>query len=464
MVKKLKVLFVSAECSPYASTGGLGDVSAALPKALYDSGTMVRRAIPMYADVHGDFKYCADFPVKMGPNYQGCIIKHDTAQKVPTYFIGNEYYFNRDKLYGYYDDGERFAFFCKAVIRMLEHIPFKPDIIHCNDWHTALIPLILKSINSDIKSVFTIHNLKYTGSIPMQYMEEYNMSLERLPQCGYPDNIDFMKSGILNSDHITTVSNGYREEVLTPQYGERLDNLLLQRKNSFTGILNGIDTQNYDPKNARIPYDIDNLNAKNENKALLREELGLEDEDVPIVASITRLDDQKGIDLIINAIRKIDIQGFQFVILGTGNQYYENTLSEMASMYPGKMAAIFAFDTELAKRIYAGADIFIMPSKFEPGGLGQLYAMAYGTVPVVRSTGGLKDTVADAEGTDNPVGFSFKSYTVNSFIEALKRAIDAYNTPMWEKLMKNGMALEKSWGFPASQYIKIYKSLCDYHS
>lgn len=461
MNKKLKVLFVSAECEPFARTGGLGDVTAALPKALVDLGITVMRAMPMYRHVKANLKYKVDFPVKMHDKYEGCIVKWDgSTQKVPTFFLGNDYYFNRNNLYGYYDDGERFAFFCKAVVKMLDYIPFKPDIIHCNDWHTALIPMMLKSQKPDISTVFTIHNLKYSGSIPYEYVNEYDVLKETLEDAGYPYNLDFMRLGILHSDHITTVSRGYAEEVLTPRYGEGLDKLLLRRKDSFTGIINGIDTQTYNPMNAPVPYGINSLNGKRENRALLRKELGLADEDVPLVAAVTRLDEQKGIDMIINAVRKIDIEGFQLVILGTGDRYYQDALNEMASMYPEKIAVRLEFDPELAKRIYAGADIFVMPSKFEPGGLGQLYAMAYGTVPVVRHTGGLKDTVIDAGQTNKkPVGFTFENYSVNAFIGALKRAIDAYGTPIWETLMKNGMALEKSWKTPACEYMKIYNRL-----
>lgn len=459
MAKKLKILFVSSECEPFARTGGLGDVSAALPKALFDENVSVIRVMPLYRSVKSGLKYKTNFPVQMGDSYQSCIVKYDPSEKeVPTYFVSNDWYFNRDKMYGYYEDGERFLFFCKAVVEMLKHISFKPDIVHCNDWHTAFIPLLLKAEDSDIKTMYTIHSLKYSGVINADYLKEYNISTDSLEKLGYPGNLNFIKAGILYSDFITTVSMEYAKEITTAEYGEGMEDLILKRKDYLQGILNGIDTDTFNPANAMVPYDMSNLEGKKENKKLLRKELGLDDEDVPLISAITRLDDQKGIDIILNAIRKIDIEGFQLVILGTGQKHYEDAFCEMASMYPGKMAAKILFDTELSKRVYAGSDIFIMPSKFEPGGLGQLYAMAYGTVPVVRSVGGLKDTVEDA-GYDakNANGFCFESYSVNAFIGALRRAIDSYNKPGWQKLMRNGMASDKSWGKSVKQYIELYK-------
>jgi len=461
MGKKLKVLFISSECEPFARTGGLGDVSAALPEALSEEEVIVRRVLPLYRTITDNIKYKADFSVPMNDKYQGCILKYDSYdKKVPTYFISNDYYFNRNKFYGYFDDGERFLFFCKAVVEMLKIIPFKPDIIHCNDWHTAFIPLLLKASGSHIKTVFTIHNLRYSGVIPGDYINEYGISHRNLEKIGYPDNLNFMKAGILFADQITTVSKTYASEILTSEYGEGFDELLLERKNNLSGILNGIDTRIYNPENAAVPFCISSIYDKEKNKVLLRNELNLDHEDVPVVASVTRLDDQKGIDLILSALQKMDIKEFQFVLLGTGSEYYEGLFKEMADMYPGKMAVRFAFDSELSKRIYAGSDIFIMPSLFEPGGLGQLYAMSYGTIPVVRSTGGLKDTVIDVnDDRERANGFCFKTYLVNSFIAALKQAISEYNTSEWETLIKNCMACDRSWKISSMQYMDLYNTL-----
>lgn len=462
MVRKLKVLFVSSECGPYARTGGLGDVASSLPDALSkDENISIRRVMPLYRSVKGNLKYKTDFSVPMGDGYQNCIIKCERQiKKVPTYFIGNDWYFNRNDLYGYFDDGERFLYFCKAVVEMISFIGFRPDIIHCNDWHTAFIPLLAKMRHKSIKTMYTIHNLVYTGFIPANYLSEYEISKENLEMLGFPDNLNFIKAGLAFSDHITTVSKGYAAEILTPQYGAGLDNLTNMRKNSISGILNGIDTDMYNPESAIVPFNMDSIDKKAENKALLRKELNLMDSDLPVVSAVTRLDEQKGIGIIINALRKTDLENFQFVLLGTGNMYYENTFSEMASMYLGRMAFIPKFNPTLASRIYAGSDILIMPSKFEPGGLSQLYAMAYGTVPVVRNTGGLKDTVIDEKDDfENANGFCFDSYTVSAFLKALNRAIAAYKTPRWQKLMKNGMALDKSWKNSAAEYAALYRNL-----
>lgn len=460
MAKKLKVLFVSAECEPYARTGGLGDVSAALPLALCGEGVDVIRVMPLHRQVKCSLKYKADFSIPMGDGFQSCIIKYDSGKiDVPTYFIANDWYFNREKLYGYYEDGERYLFFCKAVVEMLKHISFKPDIVHCNDWHTGFIPLLLKNSGMDIKTVYTIHSLKYTGCINEAFLRDYHIPEESLKMIGSSESLNFTRAAIFYSDFLTTVSREYAREITTSEYGEGYEALLMQRKGCLKGILNGIDIDLFSPEDALFPFNALNLDGKRENKKVLREELGLDDSDMPIVSAVTRLDYQKGIDILLSALRKTDLKGFQFVLLGTGNKYFEDAFYEMASMYPGRMAVRFAFDTELSKRIYAGSDIFVMPSRFEPGGLGQLYAMNYGTVPVVRSTGGLMDTVKDLDSGEDGNGFCFKAYSVNGFIKALNRAIAAYNKPGWEKLMKNGMKFDKSWKKSVIEYIDVYNRL-----
>lgn len=465
VARKRKVLFVSAECEPYARTGGLGDVSAAYPNALASENVSVIRVMPLYRCVERNVKYKLDFPIRMGKGYQTCVVKADYSDRnVVTYFIGNDYYYNKDWIYGYYEDGERFLFFCKAVVKLLKSISFQPDIVHCNDWHTGFIPMLLKLEGLHTKSVYTIHNLRYTGYIGADYLWEYPISWDELQRLKVNDVLNFTKAGLYYSDAITTVSRQYAKDITTPEYGEGYDGILRERKKCIRGIQNGIDIEIYNSNKASIPFDINDMAGKKENKKLLFHELGFswEDqiEDLPLVSVISRLDDQKGINLIVNMIRKTDLTGYRVVILGTGNSNYEKELTELAERYPGRMKVVIAFDGELAKRIYAGSDIFLMPSLFEPGGLGQLIAMAYGTVPVVRSTGGLKDTVIDVkEDSDNGNGFCFKKYSVNALIGALNRAFDAYRTSSWEQIMKNGMQFEKSWQYSVKQYLQLYKDI-----
>jgi starch synthase len=464
MEEKLKVLFVASECQPYASTGGLGDVAAALPEAVAGEGIDIRRIIPLYRPDYISAEYEYDFPIQMVNRYQDCIIKHNCSENaVPTYFVGNSWFFNRDKLYGYYEDGERFIFFCKSVMKMLDKVGFYPDIIHCNDWHTGFIPFFVKKWGLPVKSVFTIHNLGYHGWISSDYIMEYLSDGEDLMLIEDSNGLNFMKAGILYSDYITTVSRGYAREILTPLMGCGMDDFLRDRKDKIAGIMNGIDCHRFNPSepgNAQVPYDINHIDLKKENKRLLRSELGLQDDESPLVSMITRLDEQKGVDLVIKSLEKMDLKRMQLTILGTGNIYYEKVLEAFAAGRTGRVAVKFAFDLGLAKRIYAGSDIFIMPSKYEPGGLGQLYAMAYGTVPVVRRTGGLRDTVIDlSRGAFKANGFCFEKYTVNAFMRALNRAIDVYHTEEWRKLMENDMKTELSWRGPAIKYASLYRDL-----
>lgn len=464
VARKLKVLYVSAEIEPYARTGGLGDVSAAYPKALSGENVSVIRVMPLYRCVNRKVKYKLDFPVPMGGSYQTCIVKADHSDRsLPTYFIGNDYYYNKDRIYGYYEDGERFLFFCKAVVELLQHISFQPDIIHCNDWHSGFIPMLLKAQGSNAKTIYTIHNLSYTGYIGADYLWEVPMTSEMLHSLGYPDLLNFTKAGLLYSDAITTVSQQYAKDITTSVFGEGYDDILRERIGSIHGIHNGIDIETYNPENASIPFDLNQLSGKEENKKLLLHELGFaseDQEDMPLLSVISRLDDQKGIDLIINMIRKTDLEGYQLVILGTGSRKYEKELVGLAERYAERMKVIIAFDGELAKRIYAGSDIFLMPSRFEPGGLGQLIAMAYGTVPIVRSTGGLKDTVTDIrKDRDKGNGFCFEEYSVSALTAALNRAIKTYRTPSWEHIMKNGMQYEKSWQHSVKQYVQLYQNI-----
>lgn len=464
MRRKIRVLYVSAECGPYGKTGGLGEVAYSLPQALEEEDIDICRVIPLYRTNCEKLKYRTDFSVAMGKGYRTCIIKQLLDNKsVPTYFIANDWYFNRDNIYGYHDDGERFMFFCKAVMEMIKNISLKPDIIHCNDWHTGFIPFFTRFGSFDTRTVFTIHNIKYSGWAPYDYIEEYNAEDEVLKDLGYPKNLNFIKTGLIHSDFITTVSPGYAGEILTHEMGGGMDNVLKGRKETLKGILNGIDTKTYNPSRTGdvvIPYSVENSEKKRSNKSILKKELGLSQGDVPLVCAVTRLDEQKGIDIIIEGISKMRMKGLQFVLMGTGSIYYQKMLHELQERYKGKICIIFDYDPSLARRIYAGSDIYVMPSRYEPCGLGQQYAMAYGTVPVVRRTGGLKDTVIDMdEGIDKANGFCFNEYTASAFVDALRRAVKSYKTPEWVYLMRNAMNVDRSWNKSAKEYIEIYKKL-----
>ncbi|NLZ83161.1 MAG: glycogen synthase [Clostridiales bacterium] len=456
MPRKLKVLFVTAECIPYGTTGGLGEVSSDLPYALSEENVSILRVLPLYRQVDAPLKYVTDFSVPMKNYSQTCIVKADVSdKKVATYFIGNDFYYNKDNMYGYYEDGERFLFFCKAVIEMLNNISFKPDIIHCNDWHTGFIPFILKAKEMDIPTIYTIHNLKYSGYIGVEYLREFNLPIGELYSHIYPEALDFTRAALIYSNVITTVSREYAREIQTKEYGEGYDHILRAREKAITGIGNGINYEHYNPIQASVPFDLNSLEGKAENKKLLKEELGLKEEDIPLLASVSRLDPQKGIDLIINMIRQTDLAYFQLIILGTGNEEYVRELTEIEKAYTGRMRFIHDFDSELASKIYAASDMFLMPSRFEACGIGQLAAMAYGTIPIMRNVGGLKSTAEDL-----PKGcFIFDEYSVKAFTKAIEKAMKAYNTPRWGKMMKTCLSYDRSWKNVVNDYIQVYHDL-----
>lgn len=459
MRRKLRVLYVTAECAPYAKAGGLGEVSAALPKALSLNNVDIRRVLPLHRGTSCDLKYKCDFSVKMGDKFETCIVKTDATEKdVPAYFVANDYYFNRDDIYKFYDDGERFLFLCKAVVEMLKHIPFKPDIIHCNDWHTGFLPLLLKKEGFKGKTIYTIHNLKYQGCIGADYFE--NLTEDEMKELGYPGCLNFMSAGLLHSDYITTVSESYAKEMLSQGFG--MDDILSKRTSNIRGILNGIDDEKYDPSkegDLKIPYSIENIDDKKKNKDLLQRELGLEVSNVPLIAAVTRLTEVKGIDIMLEGLLNIN-KPFQFVLLGSGNMYYEKILEEIAGNYMGKIVVNFKYDEDLAKRIYAGSDMFLMPSLYEPCGLGQLYAMRYGSIPIVRHTGGLRDTVVDFN--KNPKkgnGFTFEEYSADALVKTVEEAIEVYNTSKWQTIIKNAMTCDWSWKKSAEKYLTLYNEL-----
>lgn len=477
----MKILFVSAEVQPFIKTGGLADVSFALPKALREKGEDVRIILPKYGDISLNYtsktSLIASFGVSVGWRNQYCGLEYLNYDGIPVYFIDNEYYFKRPGCYGYFDDGERFSFFCRAVMEAVRYMDaFSPDIIHCNDWQTAMIPVFLKDIYfgrpefSRTRSVYTIHNLKYQGVFSPSVLEEL-LGLGPQYNCEdklkYHDGISFMKGGIVFSDRVTTVSETYAKEIQTPYYGEGLDGLLRQNSYKLVGITNGIDYGQNNPKtdpNIVSNYTSRSLPRKAANKADLQKTAGLpENPDVPILSMITRLVRQKGIDLVTRVMEEILKMDIQFVLLGTGDQDYQDFFEYYAYSYPGKVSALIRFDNVLASKIYAGSDLFLMPSLFEPCGLSQMIAMAYGTLPVVRETGGLRDTVtAYNEFTGEGNGFSFTNYNAHDMLHVIEYAVAQYkNREAWQKLVKNAMNAKYDWNTQSAKYLKLYRELSE---
>ncbi len=462
--RKLRILYVTAEAAPYVTVGGLGEVGGAFPKALANKDCDVRRVMPCYKDIKSsDLSYVKDFPVPMGDGFETCILRQDRAEKaVPTYFLDNAHYFYREGVYSHPDDGVRFFFFCRAVVEMLKNISFKPDIIHSNDWHTGFLPLLIQKEFPSIRTVFTIHNLRYQGFIPADYLR--GIVTERaLFRLGWPEWLNFMKAGILYADRVTTVSPGYAAQILKPPHDEGLGYLLKQRENGIAGIINGIDTQVYSPSSDGVlsyPYDAKHLDNKAKNKAQLRESLGLLNKDAPLLSMVTRLDDSKGIDLLMKTLHKLDEGRFQLVVLGTGNPYYEGLLTDLAKERQGMMSVCFTYHPDLARRIYAASDMYLMPSKMEACGLGQMVAMRYGAVPIVFPVGGLCDTVLDFDQHGKTAtGIYMKAFTPAGLKGAIDKALDLYTSKDWVKLVRNGMQMDFSWAQPVTAYHTLYQEL-----
>ncbi|OPJ57061.1 glycogen synthase GlgA [Alkalithermobacter paradoxus] len=474
----IKILYVASEGVPFFKTGGLADVAFSLPKELRKMGIDVRVVLPKYNSMNNKFKdnmkLIKSINVPVGWRMQYCGIEYLENENIPYYFIDNEYYFKREGgYYGFYDDAERFAFFNRSVLEMINHIDFKPDIIHCNDWHTGMIPVLLDAhyrqnpAYKNIKTVFTIHNLKYQGIFPPEILGELlNLGMEYYNQDSieFYGAINFMKGGINHSNVITTVSESYAQEIQYSYYGERLDGLLRSKKDILHGIVNGLDYDIYNPqtdKNIFINYDKDSLENKKKNKMYLQEYLGMPKKDVPIIGMVTRLDSMKGLDLVIHVLDEILSKDVQMVILGSGNPYFENIIKSYKDRYKDKLSINIMFDNSLAHKIYAGSDMFLMPSKFEPCGLAQLIALRYGTIPIVRETGGLKDTVASYnEFTCSGNGFSFTNYNAHDMLYTIERALKFYqDKDVWNQIMKNAMSQDYSWKNSANVYIKLYEDL-----
>lgn len=477
--KKMQIVFASAECAPFVKTGGLGDVAGSLPAALVRAGAEVIVMVPKYATIKDEYKaqmeHFSDFYVSLGWRNEYCGLEKLEHDGVTYMFIDNERYFARDYPYGFFDDGERFAFFSKAITESLQHLPegFECDILHCNDWQTALAPVFLREfyqglpLYDRVKTVFSIHNVAFQGQFSDTVMEDI-LGVAHIPAAASQlrcdaCSINYMLGALRYADAITTVSPTYANEIQTPEFGEGLDGVLRERSYALQGILNGIDVAGFDPatdKRIAANYTVDDRSGKAVCKAKLQEELGLEvRDDRPLMVMVTRLTRQKGLDLVMYALDRILSGGVQVAVLGTGDRDYEDGLRYFQDKYPGTMAARIEFDPALSQRMYAAADMFLMPSKFEPCGLSQIIAMRYGTLPIVRETGGLKDTVIPYnEFTGEGTGFSFSNFNGDEMGDAVFRAARLFwdNRDAWNQLVTQAMSQDFSWTRSADKYLDLY--------
>ncbi len=477
--KKMQIVFASAECAPFVKTGGLGDVAGSLPAALVRAGAEVIVMVPKYATIKDEYKaqmeHFADFYVSLGWRNEYCGLEKLEHDGVTYMFIDNERYFARDYPYGFFDDGERFAFFSKAITESLQHLPegFECDILHCNDWQTALAPVFLREfyqglpLYDRVKTVFSIHNVAFQGQFSDTVMEDI-LGVAHIPAAASQlrcdaCSINYMLGALRYADAITTVSPTYANEIQTPEFGEGLDGVLRERSYALQGILNGIDVAGFDPatdKRIAANYTVEDRSGKAVCKAKLQEELGLEvRDDRPLMVMVTRLTRQKGMDLVMYALDRILAGGVQVAVLGTGDRDYEDGLRYFQDKYPGTMAARIEFDPALSQRMYAAADMFLMPSKFEPCGLSQIIAMRYGTLPIVRETGGLKDTVIPYnEFTGEGTGFSFTNFNGDEMGDAVFRAARLFwdNRDAWNQLVTHAMSQDFSWTRSADKYLDLY--------
>lgn len=475
----MKVLFAAAECAPFFKTGGLGDVAGALPKELAKKGAELSVVLPYFTKMPESFKeQCEEltnFYVEVGWRHQYCGIKRLVMNDVTYYFIENSYYFDRENLYGYDDDGERFAFFSLALIEMLEKIDLFPDVIHVNDFHTAMIPFLLKEkyqgieVYHSIKTVLTIHNIEFQGAYSQDLLPDYfGMGLDRYNDgaARFGDGVNYLKTGILYADRVNTVSPAYAEEIKTPEFGFGLDGVLRLEQEKLSGILNGIDYEINDPETDQlIPanFSIHDLSGKKKNKEALQTKMALPiRDDVPLIGIVSRLTFQKGFHLVLDDLAKLLEKDVQLILLGTGDPGIEHSFNYFSEHYPTKFKAKIMFDVDLAQLIYAGSDLFMMPSATEPCGLSQMIAMRYGTLPIVHEIGGLKDTVIPF----NPVtkagtGFGFSDFSSYYLMYSTNMAIDLYwnDQKTWTQLMKSAMAKDFSWEKSSRLYLALYQKL-----
>ena len=486
MSEPLKILVCSAEMVPFAKTGGLADVTGALPKALARLGHDVRVVLPRYGRIDlGRFNITEElssFSVPMDAASETVsVLKTDSVPGVPVYFVNSEKYFTREGIYGYPDDGERFILFCRAALEMLRRLNWQPDIIHCNDWHTGIIPNWLKTIYRNdpfferTATVFTIHNLQYQGLFGWRILEvagidEYGFLHH--PEIGeLAEVVDLMARGLHFSDVINTVSERYAQEILTPQFGEKLDPLLHDRQDRLFGILNGVDYDEINPATDKYiakNFDVEHLEDRVANKLALQKEANLpQDPDIPLIGMVSRMVDQKGFDLLAECFdAMMQCVNVQFVLLGTGDQHYHNVFQKFAETYPNRAAIYLTFNAALAQKIYAGSDMFLMPSRFEPCGLGQMISLHYGSIPIVRQTGGLADTIQDFEPTNQTGnGFSFDRYDQIDLYTAVVRAVENYKyRSTWQMLRERGMRADFSWGASARRYEDLYRKALEFHA
>jgi starch synthase len=477
---ELKVLFAAFEAEPFAKTGGLGDVCGSLPGALTKAGADTRVILPKFITIPQEYRdrmaHVASFRVGLSWRDQYCGLDRLEHGGVVYYFVDNEYYFKRSRLYGYGDDGERIAFFSKAVLECLPYMDdFSPNVLHCHDWHAALIPVYLRELFQGaenyrrVRTVLTIHNLKFQGVFP-RFMIGDVLGLDSFPaavtQLTRFDSVNYLRGGLCYTDAITTVSPTYAEEICTAFYGEGAQDILSRRRSILSGILNGIDTAKYDPAaDTEIcrTYSADGPERKADNKKSLRDELGLEDRpELPLAILVSRLTEQKGLDLVIRILDELLGGALQLAVIGVGDSKYEDAFRRAAGEHPGKMAVRLVFDESLSRRFYAGADMILIPSLFEPCGLTQMIAMRYGTLPVVRETGGLKDSVTPYNRyTGEGSGFSFTNFNAHELLDTVRRAASLYSEDRetWKRLVENAMRADFSWNASAEEYVSLYRKL-----
>jgi len=468
------ILFVASECTPFVKTGGLADVIGSLPQALQTNEKVdVRVILPLYDEIGEEWQnqmtYATSFNVEFGWRNHEVRIYTLTRQNIEYYFIANEYYFTRKGIYGYYDDGERFVFFSHAVIEALQHLDFVPDILHAHDWQAGIAVALakIKQPIAHMKTVFTIHNIRYQGVMPIDtFANFFQLPDEHIAGMEWGGMLNCLKSGLFHADKITTVSPGYAEEIKNPHYSEGLESLLIERDADLVGVLNGIDIRDYNPlTDPAIPVHYRSSRVKKkENKVILQEKVGLPiDADKPLYTIITRLVEQKGLHLVQHIIHSFLEEDVQLIILGTGDPEFEHFFSEAAHSHPDKLVTLLTFDEDLARQLYAAADFFIMPSQFEPCGLAQLIALQYKTVPIVRETGGLKDTVqAFNELTGEGNGFSFTNYNAHDLLTVLDYSLAIYRQPEhWLKLSQNVNRSRFSWDDSAHEYATLYRELAE---
>ena len=469
----MKLLYVTSEAYPFCKTGGLADVAGSLPKALRKRLVGCRVVMPLYGGIKQELRdqmqFITHITVPVSWRRQYCGIFEAKVDGVIFYFIDNEYYFKRDGIYGHYDDAERFAFFSRAVLEIIPYIDFKPDVIHSNDWQTALVPVYYSTMYANregyenIKNIFTIHNIQYQGVYGKEILGDvFGLGEQHERLLDFGGNLNLMKGAIECADAVTTVSPTYAEEILDPWFSHGLDPILRERQYKLHGILNGIDTDVYDPEHdAAIakPFSAKNPDGKKEDKVDLQREFSLPvRDDVPIIGMVSRLVSHKGLDLVKAVLDELlSTTDVQLVVLGTGDWEYENFFREVEARYPGKVGLRIAFIPDLARKIYAGCDMFLMPSKSEPCGLSQMLALRYGTLPIVRETGGLKDSITDSgDGEGN--GFTFKSYNAHDMLGAIRRALGAYgNRSYWDSLVERALKCDNSWGRSAREYMRLYR-------